>query len=411
MKANRTLLSLLAASLPLLPLAAAQLGDPAAPLHIAEWVKGRPVDLAKAKGKQIVVVEFWATWCPPCRTSIPHLTELQKKFGPKGVVFVGITDEEPSVVKPFVKKMGDQMNYTVAIDKDRQTGKGYMEAYGQNGIPCAFVVDRESRVVWVGHPMGELEQVLDQLLAGKYDLAAAKARQKGRQLLETFFTELNAEKPDEAQLRRLAEQIVAINNDTGGSLLARRFTVDELMQQARAGILLQRYQEAALKGADDAKLAALEAEIRPQLPADVDFDAIKRSLLAMRDLNAYFEAAAQGDKTKADALKEGLYDRLKDDPQALNTLAWTIATEEAIQHRDLDLARKAAERAVRLTKQQNPGIIDTLARVLFEQGRYQEAISWQEKAIQAHGDGDPGLKAQLQQTLDRYKAKAAEKAR
>ena len=70
---------------------AAKLGDPAAPLSIKEWVKGKPVDVKD--GKNIYVVEFWATWCGPCRTSIPHLTELQKKFKDKGVVFVGVSDE------------------------------------------------------------------------------------------------------------------------------------------------------------------------------------------------------------------------------------------------------------------------------------------------------------------------------
>ena len=102
--------------------AAAELGDAAAPLQIAEWIKGKPVDLAAAKGKQIVLVEFWATWCGPCRTSIPHLTEMQKRF--KDVVFVGVSDEDAQTVKKFVTKMGDKMDYTVAIDTDRKTSAG-----------------------------------------------------------------------------------------------------------------------------------------------------------------------------------------------------------------------------------------------------------------------------------------------
>src|SRR5688572_28676628 len=64
-------------------------GDPAAPLKIKEWVKGGPLDVHD--GKNVYVVEFWATWCPPCRTSIPHLAELQKRFKNRGVVIVGIS--------------------------------------------------------------------------------------------------------------------------------------------------------------------------------------------------------------------------------------------------------------------------------------------------------------------------------
>src|SRR5215510_7930870 len=102
---------------------AAQLGDPAPALQISDWVKGDPLDLAEAKGKQVVVVEFWATWCGPCRVSIPHLTELQKKF--KDVAFVGVSNEDPDTVKKFVTKMGDQMDYAVAVDKEDKTSDGY----------------------------------------------------------------------------------------------------------------------------------------------------------------------------------------------------------------------------------------------------------------------------------------------
>ena len=101
---KRTVLFIFAGALALAgSLFSADLGDEAKPLQISKWVKGKKVDLAKGKGKKVYVVEFWATWCPPCRTTIPHLTELQKKYKDKGVVFIGVSDEKASVVKKFVE--------------------------------------------------------------------------------------------------------------------------------------------------------------------------------------------------------------------------------------------------------------------------------------------------------------------
>src|SRR5687767_6900738 len=74
-------------------------------VSVKEWIHGGPVDMAAGKGKNIYVVEFWATWCGPCREAIPHVSELQKKYKDRGVVFIGLTDEAPSVVKGFVQKM------------------------------------------------------------------------------------------------------------------------------------------------------------------------------------------------------------------------------------------------------------------------------------------------------------------
>jgi len=144
-----------------------KLGDVAYPLAGLTWVKGSPVTIAPGK---VYVVEFWATWCPPCRKSIPHLTELAKKYADR-VVFIGVSDEDVATVKPFVADLGDQMDYNVAVDTAGKVIDGYMAAFGQGGIPTAFIVDAQTRVVWRGQPMGDLEKVLDEGLAGTYTTA------------------------------------------------------------------------------------------------------------------------------------------------------------------------------------------------------------------------------------------------
>jgi len=130
-----------------------EVGDKAPKLSVAEWVKGEPVDIHEGLGKHVYVVEFWATWCAPCMYTIPHLTQVQKEFKNRGLICVSITREDPAKVKPFVKKMGDKMDYTIGIDKNDETSRAYMEAANQNGIPHAFVINTQGRLIWQGHPM------------------------------------------------------------------------------------------------------------------------------------------------------------------------------------------------------------------------------------------------------------------
>jgi thiol-disulfide isomerase/thioredoxin len=169
-------------------------GDPAPRLAVKEFVKGEPVkDLEKGK---VYVVEFWATWCGPCRASIPHLTELQKKH--KDVTFIGVSvfEREPKGVKPFVAEMGDKMDYRVAMDDVAEGGKPnegtmaktWMEAAGQGGIPTAFIVEN-GKVAWIGHPMA-MDRPLEQVVNGKWDLAAAAREFKERAAQERKFRDL-----------------------------------------------------------------------------------------------------------------------------------------------------------------------------------------------------------------------------
>ena len=149
-----------------------KVGDPAPKLQTGKWVQGDPVKNFE-KGKAYIV-EFWATWCPPCRASIPHLNEVYKKFKDKGLVVIGqdCWERDESLVVPFVKKMGDKMTYRVALDDKASNKKGkmaetWMEAAGRDGIPSAFLVDTKGVIAWIGHPMQLKEQVIEDVLAGK----------------------------------------------------------------------------------------------------------------------------------------------------------------------------------------------------------------------------------------------------
>ena len=180
MKKMTLLMMVLALVCMTIPAVATELGDLAPPLTIHQWVKGKKLNLAEGKGKKIYVVEFWATWCPPCRTSIPHLTELQKKYAGKDVVFVGISSEDLDNVKAFVKEMGNEMDYTVAVDEDKKTSNAYMGGFGVDSIPHAFIVDKDMKMVWHGHPMDGMDDVLDRLIKGMFNVETAQKEEAAK---------------------------------------------------------------------------------------------------------------------------------------------------------------------------------------------------------------------------------------
>lgn len=172
--------------------AAVNVGDPAPPLKIKEWVRGQPVDLAKDASKKLHLVEFWATWCPPCKASVPLLTEIQKKF-PNDLVIIGVTDPDPyrnspTDVRQFVKQQGASMDYTVALDDKGQTLEAYMDTSEGVAIPHAVLVGKDGKVVWQGSPLDPaMEQVIREVAAGRYDVSTAKkAAETSREVEKRF---------------------------------------------------------------------------------------------------------------------------------------------------------------------------------------------------------------------------------
>lgn len=306
-----------------------KIGDPAPPIQVAKWVKGTPV--TKLGDGKVHVVEFWATWCGPCKVSIPHLTELANKY--KGrATFTGVSVWEDQTktdfmdkVESFVKGYGPKMEYNVAADGTANTmSETWMRAAGQNGIPAAFVVDQQGKIAWIGHPMGQLDKVVEEVIAGTFDVKAEAEKQ--------------------AKAFAAAEKRRALMKPLNDALKAKDFPL-------------------ALTEID--KLAASNPEMKPML-ASTKFNV----LLSSDEPAAYAYAKELG---------EGAF---RDNPNMLNQIAWKIVDEKSkLKTPDYALAISLAQRASDLLKNANPMILDTLAVAQFKSGNVAKAIETQQLAV------------------------------
>ena len=117
--------------------------------------------LSDQKGN-VVLVDFWATWCPPCREEIPHLKDLYTKFSEQGLVVWGVGLDEEGALRAYADE--HEINYTVLIGKE-SVGRDY----GVQGIPTTILLDKQDRIAFkhVGYSRGmenEMEKEIEQLL-------------------------------------------------------------------------------------------------------------------------------------------------------------------------------------------------------------------------------------------------------
>ncbi len=317
------------------------IGDPNPGLRLAKFVKG---DEVKAPLKDsVTVVEFWATWCGPCRAGMPHISELQREYGDK-VRFIGVTREDEAVVTKFLGSVGpggktwdEVIDYRLALDDGGWTNNAYMRAANQNGIPCAFIVGRDGAVEWIGHPAG-IDQPLKQIVDGSWDRQAAVAEFKQQAMFDKYAQKLNG-------------MLRSGNFDAALSLLNE-------MEESSGG-------------------------------------------KSMPLLNNRLMILMMADRAEeASSVRSELIEAAWDDASVLNGVAWETATADNAT--DLDLALKAAKRASEIREDKDAAILDTLARCHYELGQLDEAIKVQQKAV----DLDSNMQ-EIAEALKRYQDEKA----
>ncbi|NBV52582.1 MAG: TlpA family protein disulfide reductase, partial [Verrucomicrobia bacterium] len=339
-----------------------KVGDPAPATRPESMLQGEAVKDFK-KG-DVYVFECWASWCGPCVAAIPHLNDLHKKMSKKGVVITGVNVWEgerdaasAQRAKDFLKSQGEKMSYRVALG-GKAFIKDWLEAAEVNGIPHAFVV-ADGKIAWMGHPMQLTDEVIGDILTGTPLAAAAPVADKIPQ-------------------RRLSKPAVAAGTTPNDPEMA--------AAQAKLDALSEAMRNRDWAAAEKALPAAAGV-----LPAQEGKE-LRESIEAQIGL-------ARGDPGKFYAQLKRLAEEDFDDAEALNEIAWRLLTMKAFEgKRNLPLAEKCAVQSVALSKEAQSDKLDTLARLRWLQGKKEEAIRWQIKAVDKADE--PRMKALLQKTLD-----------
>ena len=164
---------------------AEKLGDPAPPLTVMEWIKGKPVQI-KA-GTNIYVLVF----CTLSRANdfaLTNLSNLQTIYQDKGVVVVAISDEPAEQLKAFVQLKEAKIEFAVADDNASRTMINYQQAFEQVALPRAYVVGKDGKVLWHGHPLLDgLGDVVDEITSGRYNLKQTQKRIVAAEMMEKYL--------------------------------------------------------------------------------------------------------------------------------------------------------------------------------------------------------------------------------
>lgn len=324
-----------------------KVGDKAPAVKAAKWMTQSPPALPNDKGseKHVFVVEFWATWCPPCLKSIPHLGELHKKHGKDGLVVIGVSNEEAPTIEAFLKKNASnkklEMPYYVASDDEMATNGTYMADI--DSIPHAFVVDRKGIVVWTGNPLDpDLDDAVEGVIAGTYDVETAKKAAATSEKYEELMGHLKSAytEGDKDKIFKTLEEMITLKPQ----------------------------------------------ELQPYL--------IRRQLMGEYGMQ---DQIAAWDKKIETAMQ--------DSPDSLHDLV-DFELQKPIAERNAGLMFRSARRAAELTKRRDAEILAVLAEVQCQLGMLDAAITTQREAVTLADDSSKEAMSKTLAYLESAKALA-----
>lgn len=239
-------------------------GSKAPELNIEHWISNGPGSakpVTRFEPGKVYVVEFWATWCGPCIQGMPHLAELQKEYAEKNVQIIGVSSEDLETVKEFLareipkrdsekedsaKTFGQLTSaYSLTCDPDESTDKAYMLAANQTTIPKAFIVGKDGKIEWIGHP-GEMDDPLREVVQGTWKRDEFRKEFEAMQRAEIARTELNEalQKRDFAKAVELIDKRIAESEDAQEKLELRLTKVQISLAQKKIDEATERLKEA-----------------------------------------------------------------------------------------------------------------------------------------------------------------------
>lgn len=324
-------------------------GMKAPPFKVERFIKGK--EFSAFEPGKVYVIEFWATWCGPCIMSMPHISELQREFGPKGVTICGVNVREDKSysaetydkVAKFVNAKPDRMAYTVAYDGEAQFMEtNWMQAAQARGIPTAFVVDGTGTIAWIGHPM-MMDMVLDEVTSGSWDIqkgdAKIKAAMKSFEDAGQKYTE-SLDAGEKAWSAAVAAYPV----------LAKQATVDRVMAMIEA-----KHYAAAAKAGEDVIASSLAARKHgPVMELIGGFG--DPEIAGIKELQPLMLKAAEANMTLGDPTEAGphvalaralWYNGQNDKAQAAADKALELASSDPIRRSRIEKYLKDAEKAAK----------------------------------------------------------------